>query len=96
MANDPTPSVSVAPPKSAFPKRCFHFVQDHMTSRGVRIGALVSAAGLAALGIMAEVDGRFGLSGVTEMKVVAGQEQPSVHITLPWVPTLYRPVKLAY
>jgi len=55
--------------------RLLHFVQDHITCRGVRIGALVSAAALAALGIIAEVDGRFGLSGITEMKVVAGQEQ---------------------
>jgi hypothetical protein len=96
MANEPAPSVSVAPSKSAFPKRFFHFVQAHVTSRGMRIGALVSAAGLAALGIIAEVDGRFGLSGVTEMKVVAGLEQPSVHIPLPWVSTLDQPVKLAY
>ena len=96
MANDPTPSVSEAPPKSAFPKRFFLFVLDHMTSRGLRIGALAFAAGLAALGIIAEVDGRFGLSGVTEMKVVAGLEQPSVHIPLPRAPTLYCPVKLAH
>jgi hypothetical protein len=67
-----------------------------MTCRGVRIGILVSAAGFAALGIITEVDGRFVLSGGTEMKVVAGQKQPSVHIPLPWVPTLYRPVRLAY
>jgi hypothetical protein len=53
----------------------------------VRIGALVSAAALAALGIIAEVDGRFGLSGITEMKVVAGREQFSVHIPLHCVPT---------
>jgi len=96
MVNDPTHSVSATPPKNAFPKIFFHFVQDHMTCRGVRIVALVSAAGLATLGIIAEMDGRFGLFGVTEMKVVAGQEQPSVHIPLPWVATLYRPVKLAY
>jgi phosphohistidine phosphatase SixA len=96
MVNNPSPSVSVAPPKSAFPGRFFRFVLDHMTSRGLRIGALVSAAGLAGLGIIAEVDGRFGLSGVTEMKVLAGLEQPSVHIPLPWVPALYRPVKLAH
>jgi len=85
--NDPTVSVSVALPKSASPKRSFHFFQDHITCRGVRIGALVSAAALAAIGIIAEVDGRFGLSGVTEMKVVAGQEQFSAHIPLPWITT---------
>ena len=95
-ANDPTPGISEAPPKSAFTKRFFHFVQDHITSRGLRIGALVSAAGLAALGIIAEADARFGLSGITEMKVVAGLEQPSVHIPLPWAPTFYCPVKLAH
>ena len=83
--NDPTPGVSVALPKSASPKRTFHFFQDHITCRGVRIGALVSAAALAAIGIIAEVDGRFGLSGLTEMKVVAGQEQFSVPIPLPWI-----------
>jgi len=96
MTNEPAPRVSVDPPKTAFPKRFFHFVQAHLTSRGLRIGALVSAAGLAALGIIAEVDARFGLSGATEMKVVAGLEQPSVHIPLLWVPTPHRPVKLAH
>ena len=85
--NDPTVSVSVALPKSASPKRSFHFFQDHITCRDVRIGALVFAAALAAIGIIAEVDGRFGLSGVTEMKVVAGQEQFSAHIPLPWITT---------
>jgi hypothetical protein len=83
--NDPTPNVSTAQPRSLFSKRFFHFVQDHLTSHGLRIGALVFAAGLAALGIIAEVDARFGLSGVTEMKVVAGQEQLSLHIPQPWV-----------
>jgi len=53
----------------------------------VRVGALVSAAALAALGIIAEVDGRFGLFGITEIKVVAGQEQLAVHIPLHFVPT---------
>jgi len=96
MANAPTHDVSSAPPKSAFPKRCFYFVLDHINPRSVRIGALVSAAGLAALGIIAEVDGRFGLTGATEMKVVAGLEQPSVYIPLPWVTSLHHPVKLAY
>jgi hypothetical protein len=96
MANAQTHSISSAPPKSASPKRCFYFVLDHINPRSVRIGALVSAAGLAALGIIAEVDGRFGLTGATEMKVVAGLEQPSVHIPLPWVPSLHHPVKLAY
>ena len=52
----------------------------------MRIGALVSVA-LAALGIIAEVDGRFGLFGITEIKVVAGQEQFAVHIPLHFVPT---------
>jgi phosphohistidine phosphatase SixA len=94
--DEATASVSVVQPKSAFPTGFFHFVQGHMTCRGLRIGALVSAVGLVALGMTAEVDGRFGLSGVTEMKVVAGQEQPSVRIPLPWVPTLGHPVKLAY
>ena len=96
MINNPTSSVSVALPKSGFPKRFLHLLLGHMTSRGLRIGSLVSAAGLAALGIIAEVDGRFGLTGATEMKVVAGLEQPSVHIPLPWVPSLHHPVKLAY
>jgi len=96
MDNESTANVNAVLPKSSFPKIFFHFVQDHMTCRGVRVEALVSAAGLVALGIIAEVDGRFGLSGVTEMKVVAGQEQPSVHIPLPWVHTLDHPVKLAY
>jgi hypothetical protein len=86
MVNDPTPNVSVVLPKSAFPKRLLHFVQDHITCRGVRIGALVSAAALAALGIIAEGDGRLGLSGITEIKVVAGREQFSVHIPLHCVP----------
>ncbi len=86
MVNDPTPNTSVMLSKSAFPKRLLHFVLDHITCRGVRIGALVSAAALAALGIIAEVDGRFGLSGITEIKVVAGQEQLSVHIPLHCVP----------
>jgi phosphohistidine phosphatase SixA len=93
--NDSTPNNSVTLPKSSFSNRFFHFVQDHMTCRGVRTGALVSAATLAFLGIIAEVDGRFRLFGVTEMKVIAGQEQPSVHIPLPWAPALYHRVKLA-
>jgi phosphohistidine phosphatase SixA len=96
MVSDTQPSVSTTPPKTAFPKRFIHFVQNHMTCRGVRIGALVFAVGLTALGIIAEVDARFGLSGVTERKVIAGQEQLSVHIPLPWGHTLYRPEKLAY
>jgi len=83
--NDPTPNVSVALPKHAYFKRSFRFFQDHITCRGVRIGALAAAAALAAIGILAEVDGRFGLSGLTEMKVVAGQEQFSVPIHLPWI-----------
>ena len=87
MANEPTLSVSVAPPKNAFTKRFFHFLQDRITCRGVKIGALIFAATLVALGIIAEVDGRFGLSGITEMKVVAGQEQLSVHIPMNYVPT---------
>ena len=87
MVNEPAPNVSVVLQKSAFPKRLLHFVQDHITCRGVRIGALVSAAALAALGIIAEVDGRFGLFGITEIKVVAGQEQFAVHIPLHCVPT---------
>ena len=33
------------------------------------------------------MDGRFGLSGITEMKVVAGQEQLSVHIPMNYLPT---------
>ena len=96
IANDPTPNVSEATTKSAFPKRFLLFVLNHITPRGLRIGALVSAAGLAALGIIAEVDGRFGLLGVTEMKVVAGLEQPSVYIPLPREPAIYCPVKLAH
>jgi len=83
--NDRTPGVSVAPPKRAYLKRTFHFFQDHTTCRGVRIAALAAAVALAAIGIIAEVDGRFGLSGLTEMKVVAGQEQFSVPIHLPWI-----------
>jgi hypothetical protein len=72
-------------PTRSFPKKFLYFVHDHITSRGLRIGALVSSAGLAGLGIITEVDGRFGLSGITEMKVVAGLAQPSVHIPLPCV-----------
>ena len=83
--NYPIPNVSAAQPRSLFSKRFFHFIQDHLTSHVLRIGALVFAAGLAALGIIAEVDARFGLSGVTEMKVVAGQEQLSLHIPQLWV-----------
>ena len=93
--NDPMPNISAAQPKSLFPKRFFHFIPDHITSRGVRVGALVFAVALAALGMIAEVDGRFGLSGVTEMKVVAGQEQLSVHIPLHRDHPLDRPVRLA-
>ena len=87
MVDEPAPHVSVVLPKSSFPKRLLHFVQDHITCRGVRIGALLSAAALAALGIIVEVDGRFGLFGITEIKVVAGQEQLLVHIPLQCVPT---------
>ena len=87
MVNEPAPNESVVLPKDSFSKRLLHFVQDHITCRGVRVGALVSAAALAALGIIAEVDGRFGLFGITEIKVVAGQEQLAVHIPLHFVPT---------
>ena len=87
MVNEPAPNESVVLPKDSFSKRLLHFVQDHVTCRGVRVGALVSAAALAALGIIAEVDGRFGLFGITEIKVVAGQEQLAVHIPLHFVPT---------
>lgn len=91
--NDPISKVSAAKPKSVSPKRFFHLIQYRITSRDVRTGAFVSAVVLAALGIIAEVDGRFGLSGVTEMKVVAGQEQLSVHIPSPCVPKLNHPVR---
>lgn len=80
--NVPMPYVSATQEKSVFPAWFTHFVQNCMTSRGIRDGALIAAAGFGVLGIAAEVDGRFGLSGATEMKVVAGLEQPSVHITL--------------
>jgi hypothetical protein len=86
-ANYPTSKASAALPTSSSPKRIFHIVPGHLTSRGVRNGALISAACLAALGIIAEVDGHFGLSGLTEIKVVAGQEQLYVHIPLIWFPT---------
>ena len=87
MVDEPAPNLRVVQPKSSFPKRLLHFVQDHITCRGVRIGALVSAAALAALGIIVEVDGRFGIFGITQIKVVAGQEQLVVHIPLHCVPT---------
>jgi hypothetical protein len=86
MVDEPAPNLRVVQPKSSFPKRLLHFVQDHITCRGVRIGALVSAAALVALGFIAEVDGHFGLFGITEIKVVAGQEQLAVHIPLHCVP----------
>ena len=86
MVDEPAPNLRVVLPKSSFPKRLLHFVQDHITCRGVRIGALVSAAALVALGFIAEVDGHFGLFGITEIKVVAGQEQLAVHIPLHCVP----------
>lgn len=82
--NAPTPNENASLPKSLFPKKFPHFLQTHMTCRNVRIGALVSAVSFASLGAIAEVDGRFGLSGVTEMKVVAGQEQLFVR----WSPVI--------
>jgi hypothetical protein len=81
--NVPMPYVSATQPKSVFPKWFIHFVQNCMTSRGIRDGALIAAAGFGVFGIAAEVDGHFRLSGATEMKVVAGLEQPIVHIALP-------------
>ncbi|MDD2659176.1 MAG: hypothetical protein PHY54_05765 [Methylococcales bacterium] len=81
--NVPMPYVNATQPISEFPTGFTHFVQNCMTSRGIRTGALIAAAGLGVLGIAAEVDGRFGLSGATKMKVVAGLEQPIVHIALP-------------
>jgi hypothetical protein len=81
--NVPMPYVNATQPKSVFPKWFIQFVQNCMTSRGVRDGALIAAAGFGVFGIAAEVDGRFRLSGATEMKVVAGLEQPIVHIALP-------------
>jgi hypothetical protein len=83
--NIPIPYASATQPKSVFPKRVIQSVQNCMTSRGIRAGALMAAAGFGVFGIAAEVDGRFGLSGATEMKVVAGLEQPIVHIALPGI-----------
>lgn len=91
--NDPIPSSRAAQLKKVIPP---HFFQNDMTSRNLRTAALVSAASFAALGITAEVDGHFGLSGITDMEVVAGQKQPSVHIPLPWDHTKNHQVKLAY
>jgi phosphohistidine phosphatase SixA len=84
--NYQTSKACAALPTRSSPKRIFHFVHGHLTSRVVSNGDLISAASLAALGIIAEVDGRFGLSGLTEIKVVAGQEQLYVHIPQHLVP----------
>lgn len=93
---NPTSYSSAAQTEKVIPKKFPHFFQNDMTSRGLRIGALASAVGLTALGVTAEVDGHFELSGITDMEVIAGQKQPSVHIPLPWDHTNNHQVKLAY